>query len=150
MHAPLGATRVLLLVAVFGFLPCAKLEKNLGKKILVGCFFECENLHARGPPLSLVPRDTPVDEILNLRIVNNVTLHKRTYKDADGNISAVRYVVKANGLTYKLLTEIEKLESNWKDRVILRDEEAVRKDTGEVFRNLYAYVPTYVEEEVVV
>jgi len=91
-----------------------------------------------------------VDEILNLRIVNNVTLHKRTYEDADGNITAVRYVVKANGLVYKLLTEVEKLESNWKDRVILRDEEAVRKDTGEVFRNLYAYVPTYVEEEVVV
>jgi hypothetical protein len=116
----------------------------------VGSFFERGILHARGPPLSLVPRDPPVDEILNLRIVNSITLHKRTYTNADGDIAAVRYVVKAGGLTYKLLTEIEKLESNWKDRVVLRDEEAVRKDTGEVFRNLYAYVPTYVEEEVVV
>jgi len=108
------------------------------------------NLHAREPPLSLVPRDTPVDFILNLRIVSTLTLHKRTYRDDDGNISAVRYVVKAGGLTYKLLTDVEKLESNWKDRVVLRDEEAARKDTGEVFRNLYAYVPTYVEEEVVI
>lgn len=38
----------------------AKLEKNLGKKILVRCFFECEDLHCQRPPRCIDIKPTPM------------------------------------------------------------------------------------------